>query len=54
VPDKDVVLDNYSLADKGMTGYLATLPDVSVLLDLHECADPGFVADLTSIHIDKL
>jgi hypothetical protein len=37
-----------------MTGYLATLPDVSVLLDLHECADPGFVADLTSIHIDKL
>ena len=27
VPDEDVVLDDYALTDKGMTGYLATFPD---------------------------
>ena len=54
MPDEHVVFDRDTLADEGMTGYLAAFPDNRVLLDFNERAYLRLVADFTTIEIDEL
>ena len=54
MPDEDVILDDYALTDKGVTGNLAALPYRGILLDFYECSNLCLVPDLTAIQIYKL
>jgi homogentisate 1,2-dioxygenase len=54
VSDKDVVLDGYAFADKGMTGDLAAFADISVLLYLDKGSNLRLVSDLTAVEVNEL
>ena len=53
MPDEDVVLDEDTLTDKGVTGNLAASSDTGIFLDFYECADLCLVSDLAPIQVYK-
>src|SRR5215467_11617409 len=52
--DEDIVLDRDPLANKGVTGDLASFPHDGILLNLDECTNFGFSTDFASVEIDEL
>src|SRR5271170_3854365 len=52
--DEDVVFNLHTLANEGVTRYLAAPADSGVLLNFNERPYLGFVADFTSVQVDEL
>jgi hypothetical protein len=54
VRDETVIADGHKLADEGMRLDPTAFPNLNALLNFHERTDETFVADLTSVEIDRL
>ena len=54
MPDENVVLDGYALADEGVRGDFAPAADGRVLLHLNERTDLRLVAYRASVQIDQI
>src|SRR6266568_6075264 len=53
VPDKDLILQGYSFADKRVTGNLATVANLNTFLDFDKGADLHIIADLAAIKVGE-
>ena len=54
VADEDFIFNGDTLADKGVTGYLAVFADGRAFLDFNEGTDFGVIADTTAVEVDKV
>ncbi len=54
MPNEHLILNRHPLADEGVRRYLAARSDLGANLDLDKSADAGFIADFTTVEINKV
>jgi hypothetical protein len=54
MPDKDIILDGYTLADERVRRDLTLASDRGIFLDLDECSNFRFVANSAPVKVDQI